>query len=162
MTARSKVAFRTLGASGRRASKLFEILFLVLTQSPILTWNWFGVVWCEEYCGWIFCGLHGLDTLTPVHCRSMERRNFVLFSYKAITLTFSSRPRNESLSDDYLLVYDNESCFESNVNQNTPEYKAYEQFSLLVGMLTLGKRLAKIKCTIFHQLLEASAFLETL
>ena len=35
--------------------------------------------------------------------------------------------------------YDNDSCFHGNPFRQTPEYEAYEQFSLVIGLLTLGR-----------------------
>ena len=53
----------------------------------------------------------------------------------------SSRPENASfeVALEEGFFYDNDSCFHGNPFRQTPEYEAYEQFSLVIGLLTLGR-----------------------
>ena len=51
------------------------------------------------------------------------------------------------------LGYDNDSCFYMNPFRQTPEYKAYEQFSLVIGLLTLGLTL------LWHDVLDTKFYI---
>ena len=69
--------------------------------------------------------------------------NVKSFTFRSAALkTFTISPRPENHSFEVLveegLGYDNDSCFYMNPFRQTPEYKAYEQFSLVIGLLTLG------------------------
>ena len=48
------------------------------------------------------------------------------------------RPDNLSLGSSLAGGEDEDGCFYMNPYRETPEYRAYEQFSLVVGLLTLG------------------------
>jgi len=79
-----------------------------------------------------------MDDYSNATCGSLQKVECE--DVNATTCELMPRPENHSFEVlvEEGLGYDNDSCFFMNPFRQTPEYKAYEQFSLVIGLLTLA------------------------